>query len=175
MGIRDISDRVLAELERGCSRKEIFSMLAASSPDASGKIAYCIATVPDTGLRKKYLRYNAVLCLLLVIYSVLAAITGLPIKQGEPTIFLLITVVVPIVFAYFIFRFHGGVYRLAGIWFLVDLLESVLLSGTPDGLSVIKLLVLIFVVVLSFLIGIRVFPNLGILGPKKDESGNYKL
>lgn len=175
MGIRTISDRVLAELQHGRARPDIFNSLSSSSPSDAGKIAYCIASVPRRALRQKYIKLNGVLFLLLIACSVLTLLSGLPLEEGEPTIFLLITTAAPLLFSYFVFRFHGGVYRLAGIWFLIDLLESVLLAGTPDGVAVLKVVVLFFIVVLAFLIGRNVFSNLGILGPKKDSSGNYLL
>lgn len=175
MGIKEITERALAQIVQGTSRRDIFAGMIAANPADAGKIAYCIASIPEDSLRAKYLRHNALLCLLLIVYSVLTIITGLPIPQGEPTIFLVLTSSVPLIFCYFIFRFHGGIYRLMGIWFLVDLFETVLLTGTPDGLSALKLLTLFFIVTLSFLIGRKVFPHLGILGPKKDGSGHYQL
>ena len=100
---------------------------------------------------------------------------NLPVEPGEPTIFIAISAIIPLVFCYFIFKFHGGVYRLAGIWFIIDLIEPILLYGAPNGIAVLKLLTLFFIVFLSFLIARKVFPNLGILGPKKDESENFVL
>lgn len=175
MGIRDISEQVMAALEKGRSRSDIFKSLVSSAPSEAGKIAYCIASVPHNEMRKKYLFFNAVLCILLVVYSFLNAMAELPVEPGEPTLFIALTSLIPLVFSYFVFRFHGGVYRLAGVWFLIDLLENVLLKGAPDGLSALILMVLFVIVVLSFLIARKVFPNLGILGPKKDTSGNYLL
>lgn len=175
MGIKEISESALAQLQQGKSRREIFAAMAGANPADAGKIAYCIASIPESNLRTKYLRHNALLCLLLITYSVLSIITGLPIPQGEPTIFLVLTAGVPLVFSYFTFRFHGGIYRIMGLWFLVDIFETALLKGAPDGLAVSKLLALFFIVTLSFLIGRKVFPHLRILGPKKDESGHYQL
>jgi hypothetical protein len=175
MGIRDISEQVMAALEQGRSRTDIFKSLAASMPSEAGKIAYCIASVPRNEMRKKYLFSNAVLCVLLVGYSLLNLMSELPVEPGEPTLFIVVTSLTSLVFSYFVFRFHGGVYRLAGIWFSIDLLENILLAGAPDGLSALILLVLFVIVVLSFLIARKVFPNLGILGPKKDAGGTYLL
>lgn len=175
MGIRNITERVLEQLEQGRSRQEIYEELAGAAPAEAGKIAYCIATVPDTETRRKYLKHNGALFLLLIAYGVLTFLAGLPIEPGEPTIFLALTSLIPMVIAYFVFRFHGGVYRIAGIWFLIDLLETILLRGAPDGIGAARLLVLFFVVVLSFGIGRKGFPNLGILGPKKNDSGDYML
>jgi hypothetical protein len=175
MGIRDISEKVMAALEQGRSRADIFKSLAASMPSETGKIAYCIASVPQTEMRKKYLFSNALLCVLLVVYSLLNAMSELPVEPGEPTLFIALTSLIPLVFSYFVFRFHGGVYRIAGIWFLIDLIERILLTGAPDGLAALILLVLFAIVILSFLIARKVFPHLAILGPKKDSSGNYLL
>lgn len=175
MGIRGITERVLAQLEQGRSRKEIYEQLTGEAPAEAVKIAYCIGSVPENALRRKYLTFNGALFLLLLIYGVLTFITGMPVEPGEPTIFIVLTSAIPFVFAYFVFRFHGGVYRLSGIWFLIDLLETVLLVGAPDGLAALRLLVLFFVVVLSFRVGRKVFPHLGVLGPKKDETGEYLL
>ncbi len=175
MGLRTISDRVFIELQQGRSREDIFKALCSDMPSDEAKIAYCIASVPKDNLRLKYIRLNGVLFLLLVVCSALTLMSGLPIQEGDPTIFLAITTAVPLLFSYFVFRFHGGVYRLAGIWFIIELLESVLLTGAPDGVAVLRVFVLFFIVVISFLIARKVFPNLNILGPKRDISGNYLL
>jgi hypothetical protein len=173
MGIRDISEKVMAALEQGRSRADIFKSLVASMPSETGKIAYCIASVPQAEMRKKYLFFNALLCVLLVVYSLLNAMSELPVEPGEPTLFIALTSLIPLVFSYFVFRFHGGVYRIAGIWFLIDLIEKILLTGAPDGLAALILLVLFAIATLSFLIARKVFPHLAILGPKKDSDGNY--
>lgn len=173
MGIRQISERILAELQLGRTKKEIYRSLAGSAPKDAGKIAYCLASVPEDELRKRYLVPNAILCLLLIAYAVLNLFTSLPVKPGEPTIFIALTTIIPLVFSYFVFRFHGGIYRLAGVWFLIDLLETVLLVGAPNGLAALKLLILFLLVFFSFFIGKKVFPRLGLLGPRKDTSGNY--
>ena len=175
MNIRDISDQVLAEFERGKSREEVFQALQSKHPEQLGKIAYCIASTPDRQLRASYLKHNALLCLLLIAYAVLTLTVELPIEFDQPTIFILLKVSIPLIFLYFVYRFHGGVYRIAGIWALLDLLETLLLTGAPDGISAVRLMVVFFVVVLSFLLARKVFPNLRILGPKRDSSGNYLL
>lgn len=175
MGMREVSNKVLYALEEGHSRDEVYNMLSSAKPADAGKIAYCIASVPTHELRQKYLRFNAALCLLLLIYPVINLVSELPIDFSQPTLFILIRCVLPLVFAYFVFRFHGGIYRLAGIWFLLDLVESLLLTGAPDGMAAVKLLVLFVIVWLSFTIARKVFPNLGIIGPRKNQDGTYML
>ena len=175
MGLLDISNKITAELETGLSREKIFQKYVTSAPEKAAKYAYCIASIPRSALRKQYLTVNALLSLLLIVYAVLNVLAELPINLNEPTIFILIKTMLPLIFAYFTFRFHGGVYRLTGLWLLYDLLESILITGVPTFVAALKLLVLFFVIVLSFLIARKVFPNLRVLGPKKDPNGNYYL
>ena len=106
MSIRDISERVLAEIQQGHARSDIYKNMTSSAPSDAGKIAYCIASVPETDLRQKYIKLNATLCILLVAYSLLTALTGLPLEPDEPTIFLVITTAIPLIFSYFTFKFH---------------------------------------------------------------------
>jgi len=175
MGIREISENITAFIQQGKSRQDIFDQLVKSAPAEAGKIAYCIASVPEEQVRKKYLYFNASLCVLLVIYSILNMVSGLPIEPDEPTLFLLITTVIPLIFCYFVFRFHGGIYRLSGLWFLIDLSETLILASSSDSLSALKVMALCTIVFLSFFIGRKVFPGMGFVGPRKDKSGNYIL
>ncbi len=175
MGLLNISNEISAELETGLSREKIFKKYIQLDPAGATKYAYCIASIPTPTLRKQYLTINALLSLLLVVYAVLTVLAELPIDLNEPTIFLLIKTLVPLVFAYFTFRFHGGVYRLIGLWCLYDLFESILFTEISTITVALKLFVLFFVVVLSFYIARNAFPNLKILGPKQDSNGNYFL
>ncbi|MBL4902247.1 hypothetical protein JYT85_00770 [Desulfocapsa sp. AH-315-G09] len=175
MGLLDISNKITAELESGLSREDIFNKQVRATPAEAAKYAYCIASIPTPALRKQYLTLNALLSLLLIVYAALTVFAELPINLDEPTIFILIRTLLPLIFLYFTFRFHGGVYRLIGLWFLFDLLESILLTGVPTLVAALKLLVLFLIVVLSFLIARKVFHNLKVLGPKKDPDGNYLL
>ena len=175
MGLLDVSNEISAELESGLSREEVFKKHVQATPKGAMKYAYCIASIPTPALRKKYLPLNALLLLLLIVYAVLNVLAELPINPNEPTIFIVIKTLVPLVFAYFTFRFHGGVYRLFGVWFLYDLFESVLLAEMSTVTVALKLLILFFVVVLTFFIARKAFPNLKLLGPKQDSNGNYFL
>ena len=175
MGLRNISNEIIAEIESGLSREEIFQKHVKSNPSGALKYAYCIASIPTPALRKQYLTTNGLLSILLVIYAVITVLAELPININEPTIFILIKTVLPLIFSYFVFRFHGGIYRLIGLWCLYDLLENILLTGVATIADALRLLILFFVIVLTFYIARKVFPNLKVLGVKKDSSGNYFL
>jgi len=175
MGLRDITNTINADLESGLSREEIFKKYIQAAPAEATKSAYCIASIPTAVLRKKYLKLNSLLLILLVAYAVLTVLAELPIDLQKPTIFILLRAVVPIIFAYFVFHFHGGVYRLISLWCLFDLTEDILLTGAPTLAAALKLLIVFFVIVLAFFISRKVFPNLKVFGPKRDADGKYIL
>ncbi len=175
MGLLNISNEIIAEMESESSREKIFQKHIQSNPSETAKYAYCIASIPTSELRKQYLIINGLLTILLVLYAGLTVLTELPINLNEPTLFLLIKTVLPLIFSYFVFRFHGGIYRLAGLWCSYDLLESILLNGAATITDGIRLLILFSVIVLAFFIARKVFPHLKLIGPKRDSNGNYLL
>ena len=175
MGLLDITNAISADLESGLSREEIFKKYVRATPAEAAKYAYCIASIPKAALRKKYLTLNGLLLVLLVAYAALTVLAELPIDLQKPTIFILLRTLVPIIFAYFVFHFHGGVYRLITLWCLFDLAENLLLTGAPTLTAALKLLALFFVIVLALFISKKVFPNLKVFGPKRNADGNYFL
>ena len=175
MGLLAINTKIQSELTQGKSREEIFQTLSSKTPTDAAKFAYCLASIPHSGLRHKYLKHNAILFILLLLLAVLSLASEWPIDFQQPTLFIVIKILVPIVFSYFVYQFHGGVYRLLGIWCLLDLTESLLLLNFTTGAGLSKVVVLTFTVCLSFFIAKKVFPNLKTLGPKQDEQGRYIL
>ena len=175
MGLLNTSNKIIAEMESGLSREKIFQKHVEENPSGAPKYAYCIASIPTSVLRKQYLIINGLLTILLVLYAVINVLAELPINMNEPTIFILIKTLLPLIFSYFVFRFHGGIYRLTGLWCLYDLLENILINGVANITDALRLLILFFVIVLTFYITRKVFPNLKILGPKRDSNGNYFL
>ena len=175
MGLLNISNEIIAEMESGLSREKIFQKYVTLNPSQAAKYAYCIASIPTSALRKQCLFINGLLTILLVLYAVTTVLVELPIDWNEPTIFILIKTILPLIFSYFVFRFHGGIYRLIGLWCSYDLLESMLLSGVATIPDAIRLLILFFVIMLSFYIARKVFPHLKLVGPKRDSNGNYFL
>ncbi len=175
MGLLSINKTIQKQLDEGKSREDIFSELTAESPADTVKFAYCLASTPYRERRQKYLKYNALLFLLLIGLAGLSLAAEWPVDFQQSTLFIAIKFFVPLVFSYFVFNFHGGIYRLVGIWCLIDLAESLLLLGFATGAGLAKIVVLSAIVVLSFFIARRVFPNLGLLGPRQDSEGRYLL
>jgi len=113
--------------------------------------------------------------LLLIGLAGLSIAAEWPVDFQQSTLFIAIKFIVPLVFSYFVFHFHGGIYRLVGFWCLIDLAESLLLLGFTTGAGLAKIVVLTAIVVFSFFIAARVFPNLRLLGPRQNPEGRYLL
>jgi hypothetical protein len=175
MGLAELTKKVHGYMAQGIPRRQILARMAEESPQQTVKIAYAISSIPTEEKRNKYLRYNAVLIILLVCCSVINVLAELPIDLTKPTLFLLIKVVAPLVGAYFAFQFHGGVYRVLALWLWVDLFEAALLLNGASFFAVVKIPLLMVVFILSLMIGMKAFPQLKFIGPKGDGQGGYRL
>ena len=175
MGLLNLNNRIQIELANGKSREDIFRELSQASPSESGKFAYCINSIPTEELRKKYLIVNALLIISLAGYSVLTLLSEYPINFNEPTLFIFVKILVPLVFSYFAFHFHGGLYRFIALWCAIDLLEAIALSGFESFFDLFRIMTLFICMFLSWFIGRKVFANLTFLGTRKDQSGNYLI
>lgn len=175
MGLFTVYKCIEKELEQGMSRAEVFKNYSSKTPADTPKFAYMLASIPYPEMRQKYLKLNACLFLLLVSLPVLTVMAEWPIDFRESTLFIAIKSLVPLCLAYFVFHFHGGIYRLLGLWCLIDLSESLLLFNFTTGVGLAKTVLLFLIVVISFFLSYKVFLNLKILGPKRDSKGRYLL
>jgi hypothetical protein len=175
MGLLNIYNRIEKELEAGVNRSEILEKLSQENRSDTAKYAYMLASIPYPERRRKYLKINAILFLSLLVLPCLVVMAEWPIDIQKSTLFITIKVVVPLVLSYFVYHFHGGVYRLLGAWCLIDLLESLMLLEFTTGFELAKVTLLILIIGISFYVGKKAFPNLRFLGPKQDPEGRYLL
>lgn len=175
MGLFTIYKCIEKELEQGALRSEIFEKHSAKSPADTAKFAFMLASIPYPELRQKYLKLNAFLFLLLLCLPFLTVMAEWPIDFRESTLFIAIKTLVPLLLAYFVFHFHGGIYRILGLWCLIDLFESILLQSYTTGAGFAKVVLLFLIVLSCFVLSKKVFPNLKILGPRQDKQGRYLL
>lgn len=175
MGLLRILNTIEKELDAGQSRPDILKKYSEKSPGDTAKYAYMIASIPYPERRQKYVKWNAILFLLLLALPTVILLTEWPVDFTESTLFLAIRLVVPCLFAYFVFQFHGGVYRILGAWCLIDLFESLILLEFTTPFELAKLALLVLIVTLSFYLGHNVFSHLKFLGPRQDENGRYLL
>lgn len=176
MGMRELHNTITAELESGKQRNILYKKLGENTPEHSARVAYIIACVATAEKRQQHIKINAFLILLLILNAVFCVLAELPINLQEPTLFIVLKSVVPLIFCYFVFRFLGAIYRFIGLWSLIDFLETVLTSPATDNVFVaFKMIIVFLVMTISWYIARKVFPNLGFIGPKKDDLGNYIL
>ena len=175
MGLLNIYNRIEKELQAGGSRPDTFGKLSKESPAETAKYAYLLASIPYPERRRRYLKINAILFLLLLALPCLIFMSAWPIDLHQSTLFLTIKVLVPLLFSYFVYHFHGGVYRLLGAWCAIDLLESLMLLEFTTGYELGKVGLLLLIIVISIFLGRKVFPNLKFIGPRQDVDGRYLL
>lgn len=169
MGFLDNRRRILDKLAEGMTRQEILTNYSKESPGQSGKIAFAIASVPAPSLQKKYSPVNFLLFSLLIGYSSLTLYQSLP-GGTEPLFRLVLQTVIPLIFSFYVYYFHGGIYRLLLIWCCIEL--AGVFYREPLSVSIFFLTAILL---LSLFLSIKIFPHCGILGPKRDAMGNYRL
>lgn len=175
MGLLALHKHIANELACGKSRSALFTTLSSSAPSEALKFAYCIASVPQESLRKKYLFANGGLVLCLLGYGLSTLLAELPIDFQQPTIFIGLKIIIPFIFSYFIFIFHGGIYRLLLLWLGLDLVETLIFAKYTTAFGLARLLFLVVTLLLCAIIAKKVFPHMGIVGPKKGKDNAYLL
>ncbi len=175
MGLLDNKQQVFEKLAEGKTRQEIFTEFSEQSPDQGGRIAYAIASIPSINSRKKYYLHNILLFSLLIGYSLLALTAALPLKGGMDSFVLVLKTCIPLFFSYYVYHFHGGLYRFLGLWCVIELFEVLFKEETHNIFSYSKGAVLGLVLLLTIIICLKVFPHFGVLNPKQDKDGKYQL
>ncbi len=175
MGLLRLRNTIIACLEQGMSREEVFNHQVKLAPGEAGKIAFAIASVPREELHRKYLKLNSLLFLCLICAAISGGFLEFLIDTEQSTMFIALRIAIPLVLCYFVYHLHGGIYRLLFLWCLFDLSELVVMGKFAALIGLIKLLSLTIAVILSIYIALKVFPHLNFLGPKRDNLGRYFL
>lgn len=175
MGLLDVRNSIITQLEHGKTREEIFNRMVKEDPGRVSKIAFAVAAVPRDKLRRQYGHFNTTLFMALIGIALTGLLVELPVHSGESTLALVLRVVMPLILSYFVFHFHGGIYRILGFWCLFDLVEHLLLGHHLSVVGAVKALLLVVSVLLAFYIARKVFSHLQFFGPKQDQLGRYFL
>jgi len=169
-------------LKEGHPKSEIFSEL-------TGKVKFrtdllqLLAMVPEEELRKKYRNLNVLLFTLIVLVAtvkiVIAFFTLLSVSIYMVP-FVIFIALVSAFFAYMVWNFRGNMYRILGLFGIAGLLKSISNfetwgSYTATDWTLELLLVYIpgiLIVILSYYIGIKVFPYYGFWGLLQEDKLN---
>ncbi len=141
------------------------------------QLAFAIAGVPDPERKARFQAANIALVILLLLAALGKLVTAITMFQGFgllPVLGLaLLGVLLPTICAIEVARFNGQIYALIPLFCLASLFQVLRhFSGDYLGLAV-DLAFLAAILGLSLWIKIKVFPNLGLGGVKKDAQGRY--
>jgi len=167
------------KIKDGLTKKEIFTEL-------TGKVKFrtdllqMLAMVPDPELRSNHMFLNRLLFTLLIIVAGVRIISGLYFVINTSLLllpFLLFGVLMAVFFAYMVWNFRGNVYRILGLFGIVELLKSlsnIEVWNSYTSLDWILNLLLNYIpvsliVILSFYIGFKVFPYYGFWGMLQEK------
>lgn len=169
MGFHDNRKRIFEKFAEGKTRQEIYTAFSEKSPEQSGKIAFAIASLPTEPLQRKYSLVNLLLFSLLVGYSLLNLTSYFTVHK-IPSLVLFLKISIPLIFAFYVYYFHGGLYRLLLIWSAIDLIQAIFREPSYS-----KFFLLSCILILAIFISYKIFPHCGLFGPKRDSAGNYRL
>ncbi len=175
MGLLDNKQKIFQKLAENKSRQEIFTEFSDNSPEQSGKIAFAIASIPSENLRKKYLLLNLFLFSLLVGYALLACTSSFSLGEEVETFKLVLKTCIPLFLAYYVYHFHGGLYRFLALWCAIELIMVLFKEGGHPLFIYSKGAVLAAILGITIFICIKIFPHFSFLSPKKDADGKYQL
>lgn len=163
--------------QTGESKLELHHRLSSAYYD-SDLIAKLIAAFPNKDLKEKYKGLNNSLFILLLITAILKVLSALPILLDNPRFGIIFFFLLPIFniwFAIEVKKTRGYIYRILGILAIAGIFRSIAQLNEQGAFALIEIGLLILISALSFFLGIKMFPNYGLSGPKIDNSGNWVL
>ncbi len=175
MGLLDNKNRIFNKLAQGMNRKEIFAEFSEQFPSESGKIAFEIGSIPTETLRKKYHYVNLSLFSILIGYALLALTAAMPLEGAMDTFILSLKTCIPFFFSYYVYHFHGGLYKFLGIWCLVEFIQVLFKEENAAVFTYSKVATLCVILSLTVVLCLKVFPHLAFLSCRKDDDGNYLI
>ncbi len=175
MGLLDNKHKIFQKLAEGTTRQEIFTEFSEQSPEQSGKIAFAIASIPSEDSRKKYLLLNLFLFSLLIGYALLALTSSFSLGEDVDTFKLVLKTCIPLFLSYYVYHFHGGLYRFLAVWCAIELIMVLFKEGGHPLFIYSKGAILSAILFVTIFICLKVFPHFSFLNPKRDANGNYNL
>jgi hypothetical protein len=184
MNKKEVFEIIKTSLNDGKSHEQIFKELTQSYHDKN-MLVKLIAMFPTNERKEKYRRLNYVLFSFLILTAVLKVLTSLSLLLSISPYSLLLIFFIPLInvwLAIEVWKMRGYIYRIIGLLGISGICLSLQNSFPTEGsvnFSIIAtqflIIILIFgpIIFLGFYLGKKMFPNYGLMGPKKDTNGNY--
>ncbi len=164
-------------LEENKPRQEILDELSEQYYDKI-TISALIASTPYPQTSKKYKSINNILLGLLGLTIALKIVTGILIFSSISLLLMPFAFLLPVIAIWFareVSKCKGYIYNPLGLLSIASILKTVGNLGTSGIYGILDILMVIAIAAVSFYLGNKMFPNYGLLGPKKDQAGNILL
>jgi hypothetical protein len=175
---KEANKTIQEKIAKGVSREQILNELCEQYYDKSS-IAKLIASTPDPMKKEQYNKFNFAL-LAMLLMTILAKIwVGITVLSTVSLFLIPLAFAFPllyILFAFEVANFRGYIYRILGLIAIAGIFK--ILSDLNDSNIVfvlIDIVLSLIIAAIAFYIGHKVFPNYGLLGPRKYSNGEIQL
>ncbi|MBL7973319.1 MAG: hypothetical protein JNJ85_00305 [Candidatus Kapabacteria bacterium] len=174
---KEVMNLINDRLKNGISRQVLLEELAEQYYDKK-TIAMLIASTINPVTKEKYRTVNMILFSLLVLSIIIKILIGIA-QFSSISLYLIpiafLTPILSILFASEVLKFRGYIYNILGIIAVASLLNTLSKMSDAGIYEVLDIVLIAAIIALSFYLGNKMFPNYGLLGPKKDSNGNILL
>jgi hypothetical protein len=174
---KEVSQIIEARLQENISKKEILNELSEQYFDKK-TISTLIASTPDAQTKEKFKPLNSLLIGFLVLTIVLKILIGIALLSSISMVLIPFAFLIPfisVLFAFEVSKFKGYIYNILGLLAIASIFKALGDLGDAKTLGLIDISIVAAIAGLSFYLGHKMFPNYGLLGPKKDNQGNIIL
>ena len=171
--LKTIQDSIRANTPR----QEILDALSEQYFDKNS-IAALIASTIDPQTKAKYKGLNNLLLGLLALTILAKILVGIVLLSSVSPLLIPMAFFLPVLtiwFALEVSKFKGYIYKILGLLAIGSIFMSINTIEASGIYGIIDWVIVIAICVLSFYLGNKLFPNYGLLGPKKDSAGNILL
>jgi len=170
--------KVIGEkVNQGVSRTEILNELSEKYFDKK-TLSMLIAATPDPTRIEKYKLLNNILLGLIFITIISKILLGLFIFSQVSIALIPLAFLFPILnilFAFEVSRYKGYIYNILGIITLAGIFNMLGKMGENGVFGIIDIIIGLLIAGLAFYVGNKMFPNYGLIGPKKNSKGEIIL
>ncbi|MCC5916225.1 MAG: hypothetical protein JJU02_02740 [Cryomorphaceae bacterium] len=141
-------------------------------------LATLIAMKPVPERKKKFKPYNNILLGLLVLTILLKILIGILVLPDISIYIIPFALILPLLTVFFaieVSKYKAYIYKPLGLLAIVGTGGSLRNYESIDFWFMIQLSIGLLIVCLSFYTGKKMFPNYGLMGPKRDQNGNISL
>ncbi|MCZ4696466.1 hypothetical protein DWB61_17520 [Ancylomarina euxinus] len=174
---KEVNKTIKDKVNQGVSRIEILNELSEKYFDKK-TLSMLIAATPDPTRIEKYKLLNNILLGLIFITIISKILLGFFIFSQISTALIPLAFLFPILnfmFAFEVSKYKGYIYNILGVITVAGIFNVLGKINENIFFGVIDIMIGILIAGLAFYLGNKMFPNYGLIGPKKDSKGEIIL